>query len=38
MAEATFPIVSSNIRTGAGELLGFAEHLIVDLGSVQVGI
>ena len=39
MAEATFPIVSSNIRTGAGELPGFAaEHLIVDLGSVQVGI
>ncbi|MGB1159908.1 MAG: bifunctional metallophosphatase/5'-nucleotidase [Alphaproteobacteria bacterium] len=39
MAEATFPIVSSNIRNGAGELPGFAqEHMIVDLGSVQVGI
>ena len=39
MAEATFPIVSSNIRNGAGEQPGFAaEHLIVDLGEVQVGI
>lgn len=39
MAEATFPIVSSNIRNGAGELPGFAaETMIVDLGSVQVGI
>ena len=39
MAEATFPIVSSNIRNGAGELPGFAkEHMIIDLGSVQVGI
>ena len=39
MAEATFPIVSSNIRNGAGEQPGFAaDHIIVDLGDVQVGI
>ncbi|MCC3244302.1 bifunctional metallophosphatase/5'-nucleotidase [Methylocystis sp. WRRC1] len=39
MAEATFPIVASNLRDGFGkQLLGFADNRIFDMGGVKIGV